>query len=87
MMNASHVLAGFAVNVTAIGLNSLWEDAILIACVWMLVRAYPRINAATRYVIWSAALAAAVIVPIATTLPFLSTSPPAAATRQRRPRR
>jgi uncharacterized protein YjbI with pentapeptide repeats/beta-lactamase regulating signal transducer with metallopeptidase domain len=80
MMNASHVLAGIAVNVTAIGLNSLWEDAILIACVWMLVRAYPRINAATRYVIWSAALAAAVIVPIATTLPFLSTSPPAAAT-------
>jgi uncharacterized protein YjbI with pentapeptide repeats/beta-lactamase regulating signal transducer with metallopeptidase domain len=80
MMNASHVLAGIAVNVTAIGLNSLWEDAIVIACVWMLVRAYPRINAATRYVIWSAALAAAVIVPIATTVPFLSTSPPAAAT-------
>jgi uncharacterized protein YjbI with pentapeptide repeats/beta-lactamase regulating signal transducer with metallopeptidase domain len=80
MMNASHVLAGIAVNVTAIGLNSLWEDAIVIACVWMLVRAYPRINAATRYVIWSAALAAAVIVPIATTVPLLSTSPPAAAT-------
>jgi uncharacterized protein YjbI with pentapeptide repeats/beta-lactamase regulating signal transducer with metallopeptidase domain len=80
MMNASHVLAGIAVNVTAIGLNSLWEDAIVIACVWMLVRAYPRINAATRYVVWSAALAAAVIVPVATTVPFLSMSPPAAAT-------
>ncbi|HEY3676712.1 MAG TPA: pentapeptide repeat-containing protein [Candidatus Tumulicola sp.] len=80
MMYASHVLAGIAVNVTAIGLNSLWEDAIVIACVWMLVRAYPRINAATRYLIWGAALAAAVIVPIATTVPFLSTSPPAAAT-------
>jgi uncharacterized protein YjbI with pentapeptide repeats/beta-lactamase regulating signal transducer with metallopeptidase domain len=80
MSNATHLLAGIAVNVTAIGLNSLWEDAIVIACVWMLLRAYPRINAATRYLIWSAALAAAVIVPVATTVPFLSMSPPAAAT-------
>jgi uncharacterized protein YjbI with pentapeptide repeats/beta-lactamase regulating signal transducer with metallopeptidase domain len=79
-MNVAHALTGVAVNVTAIGLNSLWEDAIVIVCVWAFARTYPRMNAATRYLVWSAALAAAVIIPVATTLPLLETSPPAAAT-------
>src|ERR1700761_3783209 len=79
-MNASHALGNVAATVTAVGLNSLWEDALLIACVWVFLRMWPRVNAATRYVIWSAALVAAVVVPVATTLPFLSMSPPAAAT-------
>jgi uncharacterized protein YjbI with pentapeptide repeats/beta-lactamase regulating signal transducer with metallopeptidase domain len=79
-MNASHVLGNVAATVTAVGLNSLWEDAVVVACVWMFLRTWPRVNAATRYVIWSVALVAAVVVPVATTLPFLSMSPPAAAT-------
>jgi uncharacterized protein YjbI with pentapeptide repeats/beta-lactamase regulating signal transducer with metallopeptidase domain len=79
-MNASHVLGNVAATVTAVGLNSLWEDALVVACVWMFLRMWPRVNAATRYVIWSVALVAAVVVPVATTLPFLSMSPPAAAT-------
>ncbi|HEY1681012.1 MAG TPA: pentapeptide repeat-containing protein [Candidatus Tumulicola sp.] len=79
-MNASHVLGNVAATVTAVGLNSLWEDALVVACVWMFLRTWPRVNAATRYVIWSIALVAAVVVPVATTLPFLSMSPPAAAT-------
>ncbi len=79
-MNASHVLGNVAVTVTAVGLNSLWEDALVVACVWIFLRTWPRVNAATRYVIWSVALAAAAVVPVATTLPFLSMSPPAAAT-------
>ncbi|MEO7203224.1 MAG: M56 family metallopeptidase [Candidatus Tumulicola sp.] len=79
-MNASHVVGNVAVTVTAVGLNSLWEDALVVACVWIFLRTWPRVNAATRYLIWSVALAAAAVVPVATTLPFLSMSPPAAAT-------
>ena len=40
-------------------------------CVWLLLRAWPKINAATRYIVWSATLAAALVVPIATTLAVL----------------
>jgi uncharacterized protein YjbI with pentapeptide repeats/beta-lactamase regulating signal transducer with metallopeptidase domain len=79
-MIAWHALGTFATTVTAVGLNSLWEDALVVACVWIFLRTWPRVNAATRYVIWSAALVATVVVPVATTLPFLSMSPPAAAT-------
>jgi uncharacterized protein YjbI with pentapeptide repeats/beta-lactamase regulating signal transducer with metallopeptidase domain len=71
-----HGLTTFAGTITAIAINSLWEGALLVFCVWLLLRAWPGLNAATRYLVWSATLAAAVIVPIATTLPFLRGSPP-----------
>ena len=77
-MNAPplHGLATAAGTITAIAINSLWEGALLVFCVWLLLRAWPGLNAATRYLVWSATLAAAVIVPIATTIPFLRGSPP-----------
>lgn len=53
--------------ISATVLNALWQDALIVLCVWLLLRAWPRINAATRYVVWSATLAAAFVVPIATT--------------------
>jgi hypothetical protein len=72
-------LATVAGAATAVALNSLWEDALLVVCVWLLLRAWPGLNAATRYIVWSATLVATVVVPIATTLPFLaSSSSPAA---------
>jgi beta-lactamase regulating signal transducer with metallopeptidase domain len=58
----------------AIVLNALWQDALLVFCVWLLLRAWPKLNAATRYVVWSATLVAALLVPIATTLPFFTPS-------------
>ncbi len=65
------VLQGF-VNVasvlSAIALNALWQDALLVISIWALLRLWPRINAATRYVVWSATLVAALVIPIATTL-------------------
>jgi beta-lactamase regulating signal transducer with metallopeptidase domain len=64
---------------SAIVLNALWQDALLVVCVWLLLRAWPKINAATRYAVWSATLIAAFIVPIGTTLAFFETAPPAAA--------
>ncbi|HEX3672623.1 MAG TPA: pentapeptide repeat-containing protein [Candidatus Cybelea sp.] len=57
---------------SAVVLNALWQDALLVVCVWLLLRAWPRINAATRYAVWSATLIAAFIVPVATTLAFFA---------------
>ena len=81
-MNASmpQGLAQFAGAVTAIAINALWEGALLVVCIWLLLRAWPSINAATRYIVWSATLVATVVVPIATTLPFLTPSSPTAVT-------
>jgi uncharacterized protein YjbI with pentapeptide repeats/beta-lactamase regulating signal transducer with metallopeptidase domain len=70
-------LASIATPVAAIALNALWEGALLVAGVWLLVRSWPQINASTRYTIWSATLVAIVLVPVATTLPFLESPSPA----------
>jgi beta-lactamase regulating signal transducer with metallopeptidase domain len=45
--------------------NSLWEVAALAAIVWTALRFWPRTNAATRYAIWWATLAIALILPAA----------------------
>jgi uncharacterized protein YjbI with pentapeptide repeats/beta-lactamase regulating signal transducer with metallopeptidase domain len=66
--------------VAATVLNALWQDALLVLCVWLLLRAWPRINAATRYVVWSATLVAALVVPVATTLAFFTPAQPVATT-------
>ncbi|HVN69450.1 MAG TPA: pentapeptide repeat-containing protein [Candidatus Binatia bacterium] len=58
----------------AIAINALWQDALLVLCVWLLLKAWPRVNAATRYTVWSATLVAAFIVPVATTLAFFAPS-------------
>ena len=75
-------LASAAGAVTAIAVNALWEDALLVVCVWLLLRAWPGLNAATRYIVWSATLIATVVVPVATTLPFLVPSSPATAVQR-----
>ncbi|HEY1881996.1 MAG TPA: pentapeptide repeat-containing protein [Candidatus Cybelea sp.] len=64
--------------VAATVLNALWQDALLVLCVWLLLRAWPSINAATRYVVWSATLMAALVVPVATTLAFFTPAQPVA---------
>ena len=60
------------IAVAAIILNALWQDALLVLCVSLFLRAWPRINASTRYVVWCATLVAAFVVPIATTLAFFA---------------
>jgi uncharacterized protein YjbI with pentapeptide repeats/beta-lactamase regulating signal transducer with metallopeptidase domain len=67
----------FASAISAIALNALWQDALLVLCVWALLRAWPGINASTRYVVWNAALVAALVVPVATTLAFFTVAKPA----------
>ncbi|HTX59647.1 MAG TPA: pentapeptide repeat-containing protein [Verrucomicrobiae bacterium] len=61
--------------IAAIAINALWQDALLVLGVWSLLRLWPSINAATRYTVWSATLIAAVVVPLATTLPFIAAPP------------
>ena len=74
-----------ATVLSAIVLNALWQDALLVVSIWALLRLWPRINAATRYVVWSATLVAAFVVPVATTLSFFAApqSAPAAASSTR----
>ncbi len=76
-MNAQLVtgFVSFASAVAAIAINALWQDAVLVFGVWCLLRAWPKLNAATRYIVWSATLVAAVVVPVATTLPFIAAAP------------
>jgi uncharacterized protein YjbI with pentapeptide repeats/beta-lactamase regulating signal transducer with metallopeptidase domain len=62
----------FASALVAIVLNALWQDALLVLCVWLLLRVWPRINAATRYTVWSTTLVAALVVPVGTTLAFFT---------------
>ena len=64
------VTAASAISATV--LNALWQNALLVGCVWLLLRAWPKINAATRYVVWSATLVAAFVVPVVTTAVFFT---------------
>lgn len=61
--------------VVAIALNSLWEDALLVFAVWALLRGMRDINASTRYFSWLVTLAAAVALPVITTIPQISAQP------------
>jgi beta-lactamase regulating signal transducer with metallopeptidase domain len=65
------------VNAAAgVAINALWQDALLVLGIWLLLRAWPQVNAVTRYAVWSVTLAAAAIVPVATTLPFVHSAAP-----------
>jgi uncharacterized protein YjbI with pentapeptide repeats/beta-lactamase regulating signal transducer with metallopeptidase domain len=61
-----------ATPIAAVVLNALWQGPLLVGAVWLMVRTWPQLNASTRYAIWCTTLAAVVIVPIATTLPFFT---------------
>ncbi len=67
-MNALHVLDAPARAIATIAINALWEDAIIVLAVALLLRLWPRLNAATRYTAWFLALIAALGAPVATTL-------------------
>src|SRR5579863_3083568 len=72
MSNWLQPFVTFASAVSATVLNALWQDALIVLCVWLLLRAWPQVNAATRYAVWSATLVAALVVPVATTLAYFA---------------
>ena len=55
--------------------NNLWEGAVIAFAAWAVLRFARDANATTRYVVWTCALAATVIVPVATTLIFANAAP------------
>jgi uncharacterized protein YjbI with pentapeptide repeats/beta-lactamase regulating signal transducer with metallopeptidase domain len=55
--------------------NSLWEATLLAIAVWAVLHFVPNLNAATRYAAWCVALAAAIVLPLATTLPRITLQP------------
>ena len=58
--------------------NSLWEAALLAFAVWLILRTLPNLNATTRYAAWCVALAASMLLPLATALPQISVQQSAA---------
>ncbi|HET9393356.1 MAG TPA: pentapeptide repeat-containing protein [Candidatus Rubrimentiphilum sp.] len=52
--------------------NSLWVGALLALATWALLNYLPNINATTRYAAWCIALAASLLVPLATAFPQIS---------------
>src|SRR6266446_9934886 len=46
-------------------LNSLWQAIAVALVAWLALRLTPRINAATRFVVWWAVLAVVTVLPIA----------------------
>ncbi|MBV8344565.1 MAG: pentapeptide repeat-containing protein [Candidatus Eremiobacteraeota bacterium] len=77
MMGLPQGFVTVASVLSAIVLNALWQDALLVVSIWALLRLWPRINAATRYVVWSATLIAAFVIPVATTLALFAAPQPA----------
>jgi len=71
-MHLEQGLVTLASAISAMALNALWQDALLVLCVWLLLRIWPSTNASTRYVVWSATLAAAIVVPVVTTIAFFT---------------
>ena len=55
-------------NILIAVLNSLWQAAILAALVWLALRALPRVNASTRYVIWFVVLLQLLVLPAVPTI-------------------
>ena len=47
-------------------LNGLWQGALIAAAVWLVLGLTPRLNAATRYVIWWATLLVVSLLPLRT---------------------
>lgn len=56
--------------------NSLWEAAVLAALVAAVLRIVPNVSATTRYAAWCVALAASLLLPLATALPQIQVASP-----------
>lgn len=73
MLQTLHLFDPAARFIVATLFNSLWEDALLALAVALVLRFAPNVNATTRYAVWVSALAAAIVLPVATTLPLVTT--------------
>jgi beta-lactamase regulating signal transducer with metallopeptidase domain len=63
------MIAGFAhaaLAICAAVVGSLWEGIPIVAAVWLALRFFPKLGAATRYAVWLCTLAALLVVPVLT---------------------
>lgn len=60
----------------AILVNGLWQGALIAFVTWLALRVFARANASTRYAVWALALAAVVVVPVATSLSRVAVDAP-----------
>jgi uncharacterized protein YjbI with pentapeptide repeats/beta-lactamase regulating signal transducer with metallopeptidase domain len=61
-------LENIARSAIVILVNSVWQGAAIALVTWLALRAFPRVNASTRYAAWTLALIATLVVPVATSL-------------------
>ncbi len=59
-------------SVLIVLINGLWQGAAIAGLTWLALRLFPRTNASTRYVAWTVALIATLIIPIVTSVPHIS---------------
>src|SRR5215475_443400 len=57
-------LSAFSAAGLAAVLNTLWLALAVAAVIWLVLRLMPRVNAATRHVVWWAVLALVVLMPL-----------------------
>jgi hypothetical protein len=63
-------------NAFALVLNSMWQAVAIAACMWVVLRLMPRMNAATRHLIWWAVLLFVLLLPLATVFHSTTASGP-----------
>lgn len=61
-------LGSVALAISGTLFNSIWEGTILFAVVWLALRIFSKLSAATRYAIWLCTLLALIVVPVFTVL-------------------
>lgn len=63
-----YAFAPLVQNVTLTIVDALWEDALILLAVALVLRLWRSVNATTRFAVWLVALIATIVVPIATAL-------------------
>src|SRR5579859_5216970 len=82
-MDMSDLLSNTARVGSAILVYGLWQGALIAFITWGALQIFKSVNATTRYAVWSLALLAILIVPVATTLSRVSIEKPAAVAHER----
>ncbi len=62
----NEVVRQVALAISGTFFAGLWEGALILAVVWLFLRAFPGIGASTRYAIWLSTLIAFVVAPVCT---------------------
>lgn len=59
-------VSSVALSISSLLFASMWEGALIAALVWIILRAFPKLSASTRYAVWLCTLAMMIAAPICT---------------------